>query len=81
MNPVVAFAECDGALSCTNITLRRLDNGRSSSQGSSTDSSSTQYALEVNLPSGTRMGPTMMLSIIPAQIIRPPPPYCRRGIK
>ena len=75
---VVTFDECDGTLSCINITLRRLDKGRSSSHGSSTNSSSSQYVLEVNVtPSGTWMEPTMVLSIIPAQIIRPQPPCCR----
>ena len=72
---VVAFAACDGALSCMKTTLFSRDKGRSSNHGSSAVFKNSQYVAAVNFnPSGTRNGPTSSSPMMPAQIITPPPP-------
>ena len=75
---VVAFAACDGALSCMKTTLFSRDEGRSSNHGSSAVFKNSQYVAAVNFnPSGTRNGPTSSSPMMPAQIITPPPPCWR----
>ena len=71
---VVAFAACDGALSCIKTTLFSRDKGKSSNHGSSAVFKNWQYVAAVNFnPSGTRNGPTSSSPMMPAQIITPPP--------